>query len=559
MKQSVTFNECFNLLSDKHKARIIILTLVFGLSGLADVLFIAISALALSQLSGVTVDFDFGGYQGAFDQPDILSLFIVVGAIKFTLQTTVVWASVRLATDITSGLRLRLFSRIMLQQYPGEKAISDSRLIYGFESLASQVGQNFALPFMRILYDLCVVFLMVMASAFIDWRLPVFLGSLVCLLSALAYLSIFRPSYRNGLQTVQKGSASLHYFKKSVEATMEVSAFSITDRVISGMRQCLFQWKKPFSKVLFFAALPRMSIELFTFLSLTLVLILGYQVGETLNHPAVIIGAVLALLRVGPSLGAILTNGNQMKVAFASCREFSECLETMGEGSSPLPEEPGIGKQSDLGLRIKVDQGSVERGSFKSKSFSFDVGLGDLLLITGPSGSGKTSLLLGLPSFLNIKIHNLRILHFGESALGSLRQFTIGLASQRPLILPDSLGFNLYFRDEISLTEKNEAFAVLERLGLVDELDLTVDTFLDLQIGETGIQLSGGQVQRISVARVGLIASIIKLFDEPTSALDRKSAAKVAQYIESLAIENICLVVSHDMESFQNYKTKVEL
>ncbi|QTP54948.1 thiol reductant ABC exporter subunit CydD [Billgrantia sulfidoxydans] len=162
---------------------------------------------------------------------------------------------------------------------------------------------------------------------------------------------------------------------------------------------------------------------------------------------------------------------------------------------------------------------------------SVAVAAGETLVIAGPSGAGKSALLQLLAGFVAPDE--------GERcAQATLR---IAWMDQRPVLIHGSLADNLRLAaPDASEAELQQA---LERAGLA-ELVAALPKGIDTGLGERGSGLSGGQAQRLALARVFLSNADLVLLDEPTASLDAESEARVVESLRRLAEEGRALVIA---------------
>lgn len=172
---------------------------------------------------------------------------------------------------------------------------------------------------------------------------------------------------------------------------------------------------------------------------------------------------------------------------------------------------------------------------------------GEVVLIMGPSGSGKTTLLqmiggLSKPTSGNIKINKTDITQLSRSDMTKFRLNNLGFVFQKPNLLASLTAVqNITIVKNLSGTKDKEskasAISALKKLGLGERL------------GHRPGELSGGEQQRVSIARALINDPDIILADEPTANLDSKSGANVIQLLRNAAKEEqrSVVIVSHDL------------
>ena len=181
------------------------------------------------------------------------------------------------------------------------------------------------------------------------------------------------------------------------------------------------------------------------------------------------------------------------------------------------------------------------------KNLSFRVEPGQKVAIVGPSGSGKSTLARLLFRFYDLQSGSIRIdgQPIDQVTQLSLRQ-AIGVVPQDTVLFNDSIYNNIaYGRPGASAEEIRQAI----RLANLDDFINSLPDGAETKVGERGLKVSGGEKQRIAIARVILKRPPILLFDEATSALDSATERSILSAFETLARNHTSLVIAHRLST----------
>ena len=207
--------------------------------------------------------------------------------------------------------------------------------------------------------------------------------------------------------------------------------------------------------------------------------------------------------------------------------------------------------------QIQIDKGQIE---FQKVNFDYNdenkpilkdlnliVAGGKMTSLVGHSGAGKTTILNLIPRFYDpksgdIKIDNQSIF---TKRLSSLRD-EISLVSQETTLFDDTVLNNIKYAN---LDATNEQIKEAAKLSHSEEFIDSLPNKYDTLIGENGVRLSGGEKQRISIARAILKKSKIILLDEATSSLDSDTEEKIQEAINYLTKDRTTLVIAHRLST----------
>jgi len=184
------------------------------------------------------------------------------------------------------------------------------------------------------------------------------------------------------------------------------------------------------------------------------------------------------------------------------------------------------------------------------KGINLDIKGGKMSALVGHSGSGKSTIMNLIPRFYNINSGKIEIddQSVNDVKINSLRN-VISLVSQDTTLFDDTIKNNISYAN-LDATEKEiiEAAKLSNCEEFINELPEKYETI----IGENGIRLSGGEKQRISIARAMLKKSKIILLDEATSSLDSETEEKIQSAINILTKDKTTIVIAHRLSTILN-------
>ena len=236
-------------------------------------------------------------------------------------------------------------------------------------------------------------------------------------------------------------------------------------------------------------------------------------------------------------------------------REVRRALTDLENMFGLLKRNPSI-ENAPSAMPLRVTEGGIEfdKVSFAYhkerpilKDLSFKVEPGSKVAIVGPSGSGKSTLARLLFRFYDIQRGAIRIdgQSISQVTQESLRQ-AIGVVPQDTVLFNDSIYNNIaYGRPTASAEEVRDAIRMANLEPFISSLPEGTET----KVGERGLKVSGGEKQRIAIARVLLKRPPILLFDEATSALDSATEKSILAAFETLARNHTSLVIAHRLST----------
>ncbi len=236
-------------------------------------------------------------------------------------------------------------------------------------------------------------------------------------------------------------------------------------------------------------------------------------------------------------------------------REIKQAVIDIEKMFAILAREPEI-KDKPGAKPLDVKRGAIrfENVSFAYdpereilKGISFEVPAGHRVAVVGPSGAGKSTISRLLFRFYEVSGGRISIdgQDIRDVTQKSLRS-AIGMVPQDTVLFNDTIRYNIrYGRWEASDAEVEEA----ARLAQIDDFIRLSPKGYDTEVGERGLKLSGGEKQRVAIARTILKAPPILLLDEATSALDSHTETEIQDALERVSENRTTLVIAHRLST----------
>ena len=184
------------------------------------------------------------------------------------------------------------------------------------------------------------------------------------------------------------------------------------------------------------------------------------------------------------------------------------------------------------------------------KDISFTVPNGKKVAIVGPTGAGKSTISRLLFKFYNPKAGEIYInnININKVSQESLRQL-IGVVPQDTVLFNDTIYYNIAY-GKIEATEK-EVISAAKNSDIHDFISALPDGY-ETVVGERGLKLSGGEKQRVAIARTILKNPKIFFFDEATSALDSSTEKEIQKNLENVSRNKTTLIIAHRLSAAAN-------
>ncbi len=272
-----------------------------------------------------------------------------------------------------------------------------------------------------------------------------------------------------------------------------------------------------------------------------------------LSSPDELLAYLFLLFRVLPVGSQLQQARNNIISAYGPWARVIELLKTedgphklLVEGNSKNNLIPEIDR-----IAVKNLSFSYQNGNQVLRDIDLEFKRGSMTALVGFSGSGKSTLLdilsvVRSPESGKMLINNTSIDDFNPT----FYKKTVGYMNQEPIIFHDTVNANIkFFKQDASEKEIWNAM----NLAVIDKFIEQLSDGLNTGLGERGLSVSGGERQRIGLARVFLQDTQVLLLDEATNALDYETEFKVYQNLEKIIKDKIVIVAAHRLSALKNF------
>jgi ATP-binding cassette subfamily B protein len=212
--------------------------------------------------------------------------------------------------------------------------------------------------------------------------------------------------------------------------------------------------------------------------------------------------------------------------------------------SYPTAEEVSLASLESVAV---LDQAPSQQVLF---DVSFTAEPGQMVALVGPSGAGKTTISHLVPRLYDVRSGAVRIngVDVRDATLASLRR-TVGVVTQDAHLFHETIRYNLlYAKPEATEAELYEALEAAQIRPLVDSLPDGLETV----VGDRGYRLSGGEKQRLAIARLLLKAPSVVILDEATAHLDSESEVAVQAALARALRDRTSIVIAHRLSTVRD-------
>ena len=547
----------FILLDYKQKFQVFILIFFMLLASLSELFGLGLVILIINSFLGINNEINFSFLKNLYfikNNSDyinyILVLFLIVFTIKFIILLYVSWLESSFLTKFRESISYKLYNNFLNRDSLSIWKKNSAEYLRNF-SEDINLGVLFYSSLIRVLLD-SIIFIgffifLVIYQPIISLSTIAFF-SLIVIIYYLSIKNIILNAAKQGLlnrkkkiQFINESFSSIKYIKILSSENFFLKKFKLQNSLLS----------KTLLKTTFLALIPKHTLEYILFLSIILLLFFlvknQFQKEEIFQMLSIY---TLSAFRVVPVLARVLSNVQNIRFTYSSFEKI------FIENNYPVSTKERIVKKFSFNkeIKIKIDKFIYDnKKNFFLENISINIAKNSKIGIVGQSGSGKSTLVDIICGFRGLKDKN--ILVDGKSILSNLTGWhkIIGYIPQNIVLLNQSLRENILFGSNKKYFPDKEIKKILTKVDLGSFLK-KLPNGLSQIISEYGHNISGGEKQRIGIARALLNDPEIIILDEATSSLDTFTENKILSSIKNL--KKTIIIISHRVNTL-NFCDKV--
>lgn len=424
-----------------------------------------------------------------------------------------------------------------------------SDYILTISQLTSQFSQAYIQSFLRLFSETLIIIFIIIFIGFVNLNFLIFSFFAITLI-ILTY-NFFAKSKMNffGKEANLANKEMIKIISQAIKGFREIKIFGIENLFLDLMNKEANRYKVSTVKNQLYFTSPRYIIELvFVFLIVVFIFF------STLSYNFVSIMPILATFaaaafRILPSINTLVNAVGQIFYLDHTVNKIYDLIfykntinqENIKSFSRKLPNFESI-------IFENVSFGYGDRDKLNIKNLSFKISKGNKIGIFGKSGSGKTTLLNLILGFLKPEKGEIYFNNIEYKKILELNKF-FSYLPQKAFILGGNLKENISLFDQSIDQERLNKSINQANLSEINE---------NLFLADDGANLSGGQVQRLAIARAIYHNRQVLIFDEPTNALDENVELKIVDNILQLSPDKTIIFVSHNKKIIEKFPIQYE-
>ena len=488
----------------------------------------------------------------------ILLSFLFVYFVKILVNIILIFYNNKFRKNLFLYISSKLLNNYLNQSISKFRNTNSSFMIRNIWNESNLFSYGFISSITSLVTEMIIFLSITGVLFFYDFKISLFLLIYFGLIGSYLYLKNSKKLRDYGNIRIEYNALILKDLRQSFGSIKEIYLYGLQKIFLKSFVEKVSTMSSSTEKRDNIIQLPRQYIEFLSVTSLIIIIFVGLFFKNSLNQIFVLIGLyIFASIRLMPGIVKILNN-------FQNIRYNIPLVDLLNQ---ELIKTENYFKPLNLDNKNKF---VFDNLSFKNVSFSYqdkenketevlkNINLkilkGDKIGIYGKSGSGKTTLVNLISGFLEQNSGEILINDKNDTSSKYLFERSIGYVQQSTYVADETIKFNITLRKnnhEIDFEKLNKILKILNLKEIISELPNGINSIM----GEKGSKFSGGQIQRVGIARAIYRDPEILILDEATNALDINSQDEILKNIFEELKNKTIILISHQTDNL-NYCNK---
>lgn len=480
-------------------------------------------------------------------------ILIFLYLFKFIYILSVNRIQFKFINSVKVFLNVFLLKKYLNKNYIFFLENNPAKLLRNVDMEVSQFVLGCLLQMIILLTELLFLSALVVSLIFVNFKIVLLIMVSFFIVIILYTSTIKTVLLKEGKKRVELTAKLLQNFTEAFHGIKNIKIFNATNYFLRIVEINAKELAKSNLVLSVLSQVPKNGLETFVVLIVS-IMILAQDSMSSLNVEifSTISFFVLAAFKILPSISKIIVSFQTIRFSQASVEIIKKEVTTNREQFSKKNNEK---KSKKIIFRNNISLNDISFRYKKSsdyilKNINLKISKGDIVGIYGESGSGKSTLidiLLGLlePTKGSLKVDGIKITNSNKKNWLN----NAGYVPQKIFLTDDTLLNNIAFGKDISEIDKSKVHKSI-KLSQLKGLAIS-KSGLKRKLGQQGSNVSGGQLQRIGIARSIYKSSDIYIFDESTSSLDNKTEKKILQVIKKISKNKLCIIISHNINNLK--------
>lgn len=483
----------------------------------------------------------------------VASIVVVALLLKNVLTIVLRWWSIGVVQSAGAAMQSEMLRRYLAAPYVTHLNRSRSVILQTITGSVPSGMSAVLRGYVGVLVD-AVMALVLLVTLLVLSPVVSLISVVVFGGGSLLLARVLKPwAVRTALRTLDRNTESWNYLNPAIEGFRESRIFgrekSFSERYAENRKH--YAGLSRDSAML--AEAPKYTLEIFLILGILLVAFTLFAT-KPLDEAFGLLGAFgVAALRLVPAMNRIVTNLNVVRSGRPALEQVTAEMASLEDDALADPSQQE--QEQDLPVEDIVVSGLGYRypGSERDVLTDVDVVIprGRTIALVGSSGAGKTTFADILAGLLTPTSGTVTTGGFDISSHPRSWRRQVAMVSQKVYIWEAPLRDLITFCEDPAEVDEQRLRSAIERARLTSIVDDLPDG-LDTRIGDGGSRLSGGQVQRVGIARALYADPQVLILDEATSALDNETEHEITATIEALHGQITVVVIAHRLSTVKN-------